>query len=67
MVTTERSESTAEELASDYRKVGVLVELAKVKEVSADIMSSEIWSKVQGEQMLAMGERICSLLEKNSL
>ena len=67
MVTTERSESTAEELASEYRKVGVLVELAKVKEVSADIMSSEIWSKVQGEQMLAMGERICSLLEKNSL
>ena len=67
MVTTERSETTAEELASDYRKVGVLVKLAKVKEVSADIMSSEIWSKVQGEQMLAMGERICSLLEKNSL
>ena len=32
ILTTERSESTAEELASEYRKVGVLVELAKVKE-----------------------------------
>ena len=67
MVTTERNETTAEEWASTYSKVGVLVELAKVKEISADIMSSDIWSKVQGEQMLAMGERICSLLEKNSL
>ena len=65
MVTTERNETTAEEWASSYSKVGVLVELAKVKEISADIMSSDIWSKVQGEQMLAMGERICSLLEKN--
>jgi len=67
MVTTERNETTAEEWASKYSKVGVLVELAKVKEISADIMASDIWSKVQGEQMLAMGERICSLLEKNSL
>ena len=67
MVTTERNETTAEEWAKQYSKVGVLVELAKVKEISADIMASDIWSKVQGEQMLAMGERICSLLEKNSL
>jgi ankyrin repeat protein len=67
MVTTERNEKTAEDWASSYSKVGVLVELAKVKEISADIMSSDIWSKVHGEQMLAMGERICSLLEKNSL
>ena len=67
MVTTERNDRTAEEWASKYSKVGVLVELAKVKEISADIMASDIWSKVQGEQMLAMGERICSLLEKKSL
>ena len=67
MVTTERNDRKAEEFASKYGKVGVLAELAKVKEISADIMSSDIWSKVQGEQMLAMGERICSLLEKNSL
>ena len=69
-----KNETTAEEWANRYNKVGVLVELAKVKELSADIMSGSIWSSVQREQMLAMGEKICSqqaklisLLEKSSL
>ena len=73
-VTTKENETTPEEWANRYNKVGVLVELAKVKELSADIMSGSIWSSVQREQMLAMGEKICSqqaklisLLEKSSL
>ena len=67
MATTEKNEATPEVWASKYKQVGVLVELAKVKEVSADIVSSEIWSKVQAEQMLAMGKRICSLLERSKI
>ena len=63
----EKNERTPEELAFTYDRVGVLVELAKVKEVSPEIMSSNLWGFVQREQMISMGERICSLLEKNTV
>lgn len=63
----EKNERTPEEWAFKYDRVGVLVELAKVKEVSPEIMSSNLWSFVQREQMISMGGRMCSLLEKNTV